>query len=76
MKKRFDPSCSDRTLLYAAARLIEIDARAMKECHSMRGRFVVIDEIDKTVKAEYDAHMHLVRELRARARMADTDRVP
>ena len=70
MGKRFDPDCSDRTLLYTAARIIEADAKALKECHSVRGRFVVIDEIDKSVKEEYDEHMLLVREMRARARMA------
>lgn len=73
MTRRFNPNCSDRALLYAAARIIEADAKALKECHSVNGRIVVIDEIDKTVKNEYDAHMQLVREMRARARNADTD---
>lgn len=70
-ERKFNPDCSDRTLMYAAARIIEDNAKSLKECHSVRGRFVVIDEIDKTVKVEYDAHMQLVRELRARARFAE-----
>lgn len=76
MTKPFNPSCSDRELLYAAARSIEADAGYLKAAHCLKGRWQYWIDADKLAKAHYDDMMHLVRELRARARMANTERVP
>ena len=76
MISQFDPSCSDRALLYKAARIIEANAKALKEVHSLNGRWQLWIDCDRVAKADYEHDMHLVRELRARARMADTDRTP
>ena len=76
MSRPFDPSCSDRALLQKAARVIEATARELKAAHNGPGRWLICRPADASAKAHYDEEMHLVRELRARARMADTERVP
>lgn len=76
MIKPFNPACSDRALLYAAAHTIEVNARELKAAHCLSGRWSFWIDADKLAKALYNNEMHLVRELRARARMADTERVP
>lgn len=76
MTSQFNPSCSDRALMYKAARIIEASARELKHTHSLNGRWQLWIDSDRVAKADYEHDMHLVRELRARARMADTERVP
>lgn len=68
MARRFNPDCSDRTLLHTAARTIQADAEDLRRSHTLRGRWVLMDDIDRAAKVLYDDHMLLVRELRARAR--------
>lgn len=69
--RKFNPDCSDRTLMYKAARIIESHAEDLKRTHTLRGRWVLLDPVDRNAKADYEHDMHLVRELRARARMAE-----
>lgn len=76
MTKPFNPSCSDRALLYKAAREIEHTARELKAAHNGPGRWLICRPADESAAVSYDNMMHLVRELRARARMADIERVP
>ena len=71
MTSQFNPDCSDRTLMYKAARIIEAHAHELKDSCTARGRWVLIDAVDRSSKADYEHDMHLVRELRARARMAE-----
>ena len=70
-KQRFNPDCSDRSLMYKAARIIEANARDLKRAHSRDGRWQLWIDSDRVAKADYDHDMHLVRELRARARYAE-----
>ena len=59
-----------------AARLIAADAAEIKRAHTLNNRWILLDSSDKRAKAEHDSRILLARELRARARMADTERVP
>ena len=71
MAKQFNPDCSDRTLMRKAAHIIETHAEDLKRSHTLRGEWIVLDSVDRSAKADYDHDMHLVRELRARVRMAE-----
>ena len=63
--RRFNPDCSDRTIAYAAARAIETNARALKQCSTIDGKW---PDDENEAKQEYEDHMLMVREIRARAR--------
>jgi hypothetical protein len=67
----FNPDVSDRTLLHFAARTILAAALALKKSHTLRGRWISTDACDVAARAEYELHMSLVRELRARAKYAE-----
>ena len=69
--RRFNPDVSDRALLYAAARTIAADCEPLKRSHTYRGRWVILDAFDIAAKQDYEDRMLLVRELRARARVAE-----
>jgi hypothetical protein len=60
--------------MYKAARIIEASARDLKRTHTLRGRWILLEPPDHSAKADYEHDMQLVGELRARARMADTER--
>ena len=76
MIKPFNPNCSDRALMYAAALRIEADARDLKAAHSVKKRWQIWCAADEVAKMNYDISISIARELRARARHADTDRTP
>jgi hypothetical protein len=69
--RKFNPDCSDATLMRRAARIIETHARELKRAHSLNGRWKLWIDGDQVAKADYEHDMHLVRELRARARYAE-----
>ena len=71
VSRRFNLDCSDRALMYAAARVIEVTCRELKTTHALNGRWAIWCDSDRVAKASYDHDMLLVRELRARARMAE-----
>lgn len=71
MPRRFNPDISARSLLYAAARTIEANADVLKRSHTVRGKWVLLDNADAAAKADYDDLMLLVKELRARAPYAE-----